>query len=170
MAERMPLLVTDPAQVQDSHATYWTEMATNNPSAALIDVIPYIHSWLAFRSAKRSWEFSPSKFIGYRNISVAAYNEYHKALNGRQTERVLGPWLAPLNAGEVAEAHEALTEFCAKFGKRPNGRFRIMRLANSEQSADLAHDRDATLTRLVIELARTLPLERQIKVSRLLRR
>ena len=166
---RLPLLVTDPNQVRDNHRTYWHVMSEAKAPTSLIDVIPYIQSWLAFGSSGEGWEFSPSKFVGYHRITIAQYDEHHKALDGRQTERVMAPWLKALDPSEATDAREALFDFCQQFGKRPNGRFRISRLTDATTKAQTPNDRDATIAKLIVELARTLPRDRQLEVSRSLR-
>jgi hypothetical protein len=167
MVQRMPLLVTNADQVRENHQTYWTNMSKPKPSTALVDVIPYIQAWLAFRADDGTWQFSPSKFVGYNRITVVAYDEHHKSLDGRQTERVMAPWLRPLNPLDITEAREALFDFCGQFGKRPNGRFRIATL--SDQSGPAVADRDEAMVKLIVDLSKLLPRDKQQEVARLLK-
>ena len=88
-------------------------------------------------------------------------------MDGRVTEKVIAPWVCPLRPEEVTATRDALFEFCARFGKKPNGRFRIVRLA--EPATEDAPDRDALLTDLLVQVIKMLPAERQQEVVRRLR-
>jgi hypothetical protein len=161
-------LVSNPTQVRDNHGTYVREMASAAPGHPLVEVIPYIQAWIAIPDEEGRFRFAPSKFVGYFDMTAETYARMHdKGMDGRVTEKVIAPWVRPLPPEDAAAARDALFEFCARFGKKPNGRCRIVRLA--DPAAEAAPDRDALLTRLLVEVIKTLPPERQQEVARQLR-
>jgi hypothetical protein len=97
----------------------------------------YIRSWYAARNEKKNWEFGPSKFIGYADLSVGEYQKSQEPLDGRITESVLQQWSEPVERGHAIydELHAALMAFCARHGKKPNSLARIALIKTPDNGA-----------------------------------
>jgi hypothetical protein len=111
----------------------------NRQAAELAAVMPYNRSWYALRTNK-GWLFGASKFIGYETLNAKQYLEHEKgSLDGRVTEAVLEKWSDLIEEGhsQYEELHAALSEFCARFGKKPNSlaRISIVRTAKDKETA-----------------------------------
>lgn len=161
-------LVSNFNQVRNNHAVYQQEMTSKDRGRIqpLIDVIPYIQSWIAVRDRDSGkWLFAPSKFIGYTDMDAERYGRFHKAMDGRLTERVLDPWVRLLGADDGAheEARDELFEFCAKFDKTPNGRCRISVLVDPD--AEVVESRRSALVDLLVEVFKALPSDHQKEVA-----
>ncbi len=169
-----PRLVSNVRQVVMSHTAYQAAMASAEGPAreTLIDVMPYIQSWIVLRHPEGGYRFAPSKFVGYVNMDANRYRDLHRGMDGRLTERVLEPWIDLITEDdpEYEEAREQLFDFCARFGTKPNGRFRMSRLRwplrNDAGAQPTTSDRDALIANFIVEVFRTLPAARQQDVSR----
>ena len=126
-------LVTSVAEVEEGIRRY------NEEAGHLADLMPYVRGWYGLRTGT-GWLFGPSKFIGYRDMTVERYrgspysSEQHGrvqkdglVLDGRVTEGVLRRWSELIEEGhpEYQNLHAALHEFCARFAKKPNNLARI---------------------------------------------
>ncbi|MFC3124336.1 hypothetical protein ACFOD4_04620 [Pseudoroseomonas globiformis] len=104
-------------------------------------------AWYAVRHGQ-GFLFGPSKFIGYADITPAAYHEQRKTnLDGRMTESVLAAW-----ATEVGVEHPAFIafrEFCARANTKPNTLARVSVIEVEEATQG---DREAKLVELVCEI------------------
>ena len=165
-------LVSNEAQVRENHAAY--QKALSLPPGAikrsLIDVIPYILSWVAIRDPGGSLSFAPSKFIGYRHkqypMTGDVYEQHHQDMDGRQTEVAIRDWIRVIAKGDPSydEAHDKLFDFCAKVGKKPNGRCRISWLLDYSRTDE--DDNAAKLVQLLVAVFRSLPAARQADFKR----
>jgi hypothetical protein len=161
-------LVSSAAQVRDNHATYQREMASSGSPArqALVEVIPYIQSWVAVYD-NRQFLFAPSKFVGYRDMTAEMYRRHHKDMDGRVTERVIAPWIRVMGEGgaDYDHARDQLFDFCATFGKKPNGRCRLSLLPAGHDESRRG-DRDSVVAELLVEVFDLLPPVQQQHVTR----
>ena len=105
--------------------------AGNHPE--IVKIIPHAQAWYV---TERDGEFlfGPSKFIGYADMTpetYAAESGVNGRLDGRVTEKKLGPWAQLITSDHPRyEAfHTALSEFCAGYGVFPNKRARISLLS-----------------------------------------
>jgi hypothetical protein len=163
-----PRLVSSAAQVRDNHATYQREMSSPDgpPRQALVEVIPYIQSWIAVHDSSGRFVFAPSKFVGYRDMTAEMYHRHHEDMDGRVTERVIASWIRVMAEGDpdYDDARDQLFDFCATFGKKPNGRCRISILLDGDENR--RGDRDSALAELLVEVFAMLPLSQQQHVAR----
>lgn len=85
----------------------------------------FVRAWYAIRR-EDGWQFGPSKFVGYDNLSPKQYLE-RGDLDGRDTERELPKWADLVEQGDPKfdELHSALKDFCASYRKTPNSRARV---------------------------------------------
>lgn len=93
----------------------------------------HVHAWYALRDEEAGWIFAPSKFVGYPDNTARKYLEsYNDEADGRQTERALAAWFAPVKAGSAVERElmEALTAFLAPWGRVPRKGTRISVVSN----------------------------------------
>lgn len=68
--------------------------------------------------------FAPSKFIGYRSITIEDYKEGTKrgqsSMDGRDTARQLKQWFQPVNNEDFEFYYTKLEEFLSNYDKKPN--------------------------------------------------
>jgi hypothetical protein len=107
-------------------------------------LMPYVRAWYALRSGD-GWLFGPSKFIGYRGLTTETYLEREGDqfwLSGRVTEGILQQWADRIEDGDPRydELHLALSELCARFGKKPNTLARISVVRTGGRSAEPQSD------------------------------
>ena len=81
----MPL-VDNPEQVIKNIQRYSAEV-DNAPRLA--ELMGQHVAWYALRSAKDTWLFGPSKFVGYAENTAQEYLETANVRSGIETERVL---------------------------------------------------------------------------------
>lgn len=166
-------LVSNRNQAVANHATYQAAMASGEGVISLIDVIPYILSWIVLRDPITGvWTFAPSKFIGYVDMTKEIYGSDHAEMDGRQTEKVLKRWISVIQESDADydAVREALYEFCAQFGKKPNGRCRISILEDEGAAGNGAGEqRDAAVADLLVAVFKGLPSHRRQDVLRRLR-
>jgi len=127
----------------------------NDAAAALM---PYARSWYALQSGD-GWLFGPSKFIGYKGLTVEAYLKCEGDqfwLDGRVAERVLQQWADLVEGGDPRyhEVHLALSELCARFGRKPNTLARISIVRTGRQTVGAHPDE---LVALLAAVFRGLP-------------
>ena len=100
-------------------------------------VMPYTRAWYAVQK-EDEWLFGPSKFVGYDDLTAKEYlARARKGLDGRVTEGVLQRWSDLVEKGhpKYRDLHTALSEFCARFGKKPNSLARISILKTNDEAA-----------------------------------
>jgi uncharacterized protein (DUF433 family) len=90
----------------------------------------YARSWYADRDEHGGWRLAPSKFVGSEYATARDYLADAGATgdrDGRQTERALARWFAPVPLGTAlaAELRAALESFLARAGRAPNAAARI---------------------------------------------
>jgi len=114
----------------------------------------YARSWYAYRDASGTWQFGPSKFVGYQSVSAEDYLSEAGAdgeRDGRQTERVLSEWFVPVESGTRLgrELADALRSFLAGLGQVPNARVRInVLMSQIDPSTSLAKTSADMLSRI----------------------
>jgi hypothetical protein len=92
-------------------------------------------AWYAIPQGK-GWLLGPSKFVGYE-LDVKDYLARKKHdFDGRVTEGVLQKWSELVEEGHprYQELHAALSEFCARFSKKPNSRARISIIKSADEA------------------------------------
>lgn len=171
MADTGTRLISNIRQALANHAAYQAAMKSASGPArdTLIDVIPYIQSWIVVRDSDTgAFLFAPSKFVGYVEMDAERYHRFNRVMDGRLTELALKHWIEPIseNDPEYEEGREALFDFCARFGAKPNGRFRMSRLLHEAGTKAPIPDREALIADLLVEVFRTLPANRQQDVAR----
>jgi uncharacterized protein (DUF433 family) len=112
-----PNIVTGLSEVIENIGNYNSAIAKGK----LRDVIAYVRHWYAFKEGG-SWQFAPSKFIGYASITPAIYQREHKELDGRIAESALKQWFEEIPEGHVLkeELQKELRRFIASHGKSLN--------------------------------------------------
>lgn len=161
-------LVSSSDQVRASHATYQREMSSlrGGSNRPLIDVMSYTLSWIAIRDHQGKYIFAPSKFVGYRDMTAEIYDRnYNIDMDGRKTEVAIKDWIRVLAKGDSGYdvARDQLFDFCAKFGKKPNGRCRISLLLDEDRQEEEKPDK---IVELLVEVYKTLPISQQREVAR----
>lgn len=118
----LPNIVSAISDVMENVRIYDAAVAKGE----LRDVIAYARHWYALKN-DGSWQFAPSKFIGYAGITPAIYQREHKQLDGRVTEAALKQWFEELPEGHAlaAELQLELRRFTAAHGKSLNSLARI---------------------------------------------
>lgn len=96
----MSKLVSKPSEVRDNAVRFELEVDT---SPTLQDRLAYARAWYAFKT-KNGWQFVPSKFGGYTNMTAKEYLN-NDLRDGRRTEKQLAQWFT-----EVPEDSELFTE------------------------------------------------------------
>lgn len=165
-------LVSNLDQVISNHAAYQDAMRSGHEIGPLIDVIPYIHSWIARRDPSTGeWLFAPSKFVGYVGMTRDIYGHRFAEMDGRLTEKALAGWMHVVHEGDTdyEAAHEALYEFCARFGKKPNSRCRISVLDGGEEATSRTGGHHAAVADLLVAVFNGLPRNQRQDVLRRLR-
>jgi hypothetical protein len=106
--------------------------ASNNTVASienLVNTLSTYRAWYCFYDNNtNSYQFAPSKYIGYKGMNARIYHTLHRSgMDGRQTESVLANWYEQISKNHPLydELSEKLRFFCSKFGKKPNSLFRI---------------------------------------------
>ena len=88
--------------------------------------LAYVRAWYAHQTDHGVWQFAPSKFCGYKNMTAAEYiNDDPR--DGRQTEKQLQSWFTRLAEADplYEELSERLTAFLDSYGKLPSSAIRI---------------------------------------------
>lgn len=94
----------------------------------IVSNIPHYRAWYSFYDKTNdSYLFAPSKYIGYAEIDAQTYEKNQGNMDGRQTESALSTWYETISDSheEYERLSEQLSEFCAKFDKKPNSLYRI---------------------------------------------
>ena len=114
----LPNIVSDLSDVIKNIEIYNAAVAKGE----LRDVIAYVRHWYALKDDDGAWQFAPSKFIGYADITPAIYQRGHKELDGRVTESALKQWFEEIPEGHVLEGElqRELRRFIASHGKSLN--------------------------------------------------
>jgi len=162
-------LVSNSDQVRASHATYQREMTSlrGTSKRPLIDVMSYTLSWIAIHDNQGKYTFAPSKFAGYRDMTAETYDRnYNKEMDGRETEVAIKDWIRVMAKGDPGydAARDQLFDFCAKFGKKPNGRCRISLLLDADHQEE--EKPPSRIVELLVEVYKTLPAIQQRDLAR----
>jgi hypothetical protein len=110
--------------------------------------------------------FAPSKFVGYHGMTAEIYGRnYNKEMDGRETEVAIKDMIRaiPKNDPGFHAARDQLFDFCAKFGKKPNGRCRISLLLDKDHKEE---ESPAKIVELLVAVYKTLPASQQRDVAR----
>jgi hypothetical protein len=145
-------LITSVSQLTDNIRNY------NEHLDKLAHLMPYNRSWYALRE-EDDWLLGPSKYVGYDGVTWQKFlgSNYDTkkhgriqrenpeiVLDGRITESVLSSWSDLVENGHpaYAELHSALSQLCARFGKKPNSlaRISIVRLENGPAAKGFTDD------------------------------
>src|SRR5215207_10248413 len=122
-----PALVTRLDEARANIARY-QRAATEDPR--LLARAAYARAWYAERDEHGTWRLAPSKFVGYQYASAKDYLADAGTTgdrDGRQTERTLARWFAPVPPGTAlaTELQAALGSFLARAARSPNAAARI---------------------------------------------
>lgn len=120
-------LVTSLGDARANIARYEAE-AIDAPR--LLERAAYARSWYADRDEHGRWRLAPSKFVGYQYATAQDYLADSGGTgdrDGRQTERALARWFAPVPPGSplATELQAALASFLARVARSPNAAARI---------------------------------------------
>lgn len=165
MSRATPRLASSPEHARASLLTFQAVMnSTDEPlKAMLIKIIPFVHSWVCIRDeATGEPLFGPSKFVGYRDMTVQSYRDHFKQMDGRDTERVMQGWLHLVD--EEDELYNKLHEFCGRFGTKPRSSCRISTLGL--ETRDQPNEDQTALTELLVRVIQSLPPEQRDEISR----
>jgi hypothetical protein len=127
----------------------------------------YTLSWIAIRDHQGKYMFAPSKFVGYHGMTAEIYGRnYDKEMDGRETEVAIKDMIRAMSKSDPGfhAARDQLFDFCAKFGKKPNGRCRISLLLD-EDHKDEEKNPDI-IVELLVEVYKMLPASQQRDVAR----
>ena len=141
----MTKLISSIAQLAHNIRVY------NDHADEFAELMPYNRAWYALRTDD-SWLLGPSKFVGYdmtpkeylgspysaeNHGRVVQRDQQAMPLDGRVTEAVLKRWSSLIEEGhpDHDSLHAALSELCARYGKKPNTLARISIVSDGRQSA-----------------------------------
>ena len=152
MPRSSPALATTLNNVIAAIHQFPREVAT---SVELANRLAFARAWYAVRSVDGTWDFGPSKFIGYDNLDAETYLAWSDRLDGRRTEAQLRQWftLADCSSPTHAELTNALSAFLSQFGKAPS---RMMRINVLPEPLDEAENVSTALLDLIVGVAKTL--------------
>jgi hypothetical protein len=156
-------LVSHPSQVPGNIRRFQEEVSA---SADMQSRLAYNRAWYAERTSDDVWEFGPSKFIGYQDMTAAKYDP--KGLNGRETERQLSQWYTQLDPSDAIyhEIDQSLRSYLAMYGKTPSALYRLN--ISNECYEDLVRgdigSADDKIADLIIAVARKLNPEQRGRV------
>lgn len=127
----MKRLVSSPKQVALNIQRFADEIAANPEMRSRLG---RVHNWYALRRSDGTWAFGPSKFVGYRDNSIKKYLQTYRESNGGETERVLIPLSAAVEAGSRLgrELTGALEEFLGRWGTNPRRSSQIRLVVEEE--------------------------------------
>lgn len=118
----MSKLVSKPSEVRANATRFEAEL---DASPQLQDRLAYARAWYAFKT-KKGWQFVPSKFGGYTDMTAKEYlNDDHR--DGRRTEKQLAQWFSevPEDSELFAELYAELVTFLELYQKTPSTAARI---------------------------------------------
>lgn len=149
-------LVSQPSEVEDNAAHFAAELAT---SPALQDRLAYARAWYAFKTTA-GWQFVPSKFGGYTNMTAAEYLN-DDLRDGRRTEKQLAQWFTevPDQSDLFKELYGELVSLLATYQKAPStaARISVLKEVYAENFADeAAANTDAAIVDLMLLVATKL--------------
>lgn len=148
---KVPRFVSSVDEVISNITSYWRAAGRN---ARLSERAGYTRSWYAYRDHSGSWQFGPSKFVGYQNANAEKYLSEaggEGERDGRQTERVLSEWFVPVEPETRLgrELADALRNFLAGLHQVPNARARInVVMSQIDPATSVANRSDDILSRI----------------------
>jgi hypothetical protein len=152
MTAEFPVLVVSPDEVEKNIHSFIKAVESDG---ALQARLSNARAWYASKDQNGRWQFAPSKWAGYSNMTATQYVENARAnMDGRQTENRLSQWFRALPPGssEHRELLRELAAFTSRYGKQPSAACRI---AIVHQFADYPSDGDE-LVSLIVRVAQGL--------------
>jgi hypothetical protein len=162
----IPVLARNPGDVVVSIGAFPEAL---QGSEELQDRLAYVRAWYALRDGKNGWIFAPSKWAGYRHMTVDVYLDTEtNNMDGRKTEALLRKWFMPCNppSKQYDELLDALTEFLSQYGKQLNAKARITIVEETQTMAETGDD----LVELIVRVVRGLDSARQARIHNALLR
>jgi hypothetical protein len=176
MPSPLPRLASTPEQARESLMTYQHVMNSSDEKlkTPLVKIMSFVHSWVCVLDETTAEPlFGPSKFVGYRDMTVQSYRDHQQHMDGRDTERVMKDWLQPV-IDDDDDLYNKLYEFCARFGTKPRTTCRISVLATESQTATETNEQSdpdqAALTELLVRVIQSLPPNRRNEIARRIER
>jgi uncharacterized protein (DUF433 family) len=132
-------IVSSPEEVTENIIAYQREVSRHSHLSARMK---QVHAWYAHRTDTGEWLFAPSKFVGYRANTAAAYRSGTQDRHGGKTEVTLRKWFEVVSAESRrgAELHAALNAFVGGYGhdsSRNDARICIARGAMTPRTQSL---------------------------------
>lgn len=98
----------------------------NNINEDLIRKLSQFRHWYYIKEIDA---FAPSKFIGYKDVTVGGYKAGTKPgqgyMDGRDTVKQLKQWFKPVNDGGLDFYCEKLKDFLFQYDKKPNKKLQL---------------------------------------------
>jgi hypothetical protein len=114
------VLVDSYVEVLDNAKTFISELGS---SATVQSRLSSFRQWYYFKELDG---FAPSKFIGYKNMDMRAYElSSTTKMNGMHTEKALRGMFRLAEGNELEQLHEKLSMFLKKYGSQPNAHAQI---------------------------------------------
>jgi hypothetical protein len=130
-------------------------------SAALQKRLAYARCWYACQANEGQWQFGPSKFVGYNEMTADGYIDTAEDRDGRRTEAQLQQWFTAVDPRSKlgSELGSALYRFLAMYGKAPSTKMRISVPNKVYQTTFGAVARNAhdVLVETIVAAAKALP-------------
>ena len=88
--------------------------------------LAFARAWYAHRAEDGTWQFAPSKFCGYKDMTADEYVN-DEPRDGRRTEKQLQTWFTQVEPADPLydELSEGLMAFLDNYGKPPSTAMRI---------------------------------------------
>jgi ElaB/YqjD/DUF883 family membrane-anchored ribosome-binding protein len=152
------LLASNINEVIENIKRFQIELNEKNKKNDLVNALGQFSNWFAYKDKSGHWIFGPSKFIGYKGISLEAYeNKNQNKLDGRQTDAILHQWKIKPSKEEYEELREKLSLFLNSYRKRIKKTAKIYVLSEHQ-------DGEIEQSKAIIEILKTWDKEIQKKV------
>ena len=128
--------------------------AVNAGNQAVVKTIKYAQAWYVTEH-DNGYLFGPSKYIGYDGLTPELYAKQAGKggyLDGRVTEKRLGPWAELVTSDNpmYEKLHTALSKFCGEHASFPNKRARISMLSPTGGSSTATEAQQVTALKILI--------------------
>jgi hypothetical protein len=160
----MSTIVSSPSQVLQNIGRFGSEL---KKSSELQGRLAFARAWYSCQDNQGAWQFAPSKFCGYKDMTAAEYfNDDPR--DGRRTEKQLQTWFIEVERKDPLydELMESLTVFLDKFGKPPctAARINVTKEFYNANDASEEGQNGRVIADLLIAVGRSLSTDERARV------
>ena len=161
----MSIIVTSQQQALDNIERFQDELGKSDE---LQRRLAFARAWYAAPRSGGTWNFAPSKFCGYENMTAEEYVN-DEPRDGRRTEKQLQKWFSvvPESDRMFEDLYQELNAFLARYAKLPSSAIRL-NVPTQYLRDRISRDEDSRARRiadLIIEVARDLPSEEAKRIK-----